>query len=288
MLCFKKLTKKYGSFYALDHFQTELDSGIYALLGPNGAGKSTLMNILVGLTAPTSGEILLNGKNTEKLGEDFRAKIGYMPQYPGFYPDFTALELMRYMADMKCFPRKQRDERCLALLESVNLLEQRDKKIKTFSGGMRQRLGLAQALINEPEILVLDEPTAGLDPKERVRFRNMVRKLSEKMTIIFCTHIVSDIETIAKEVILIHHGKLVQQGNIPTLIKEMQGKVWELIPDADEIEPLLDKFPRSSLVSRNMQTVIRIVNDEKPHSDANSCEPVLEDVYLYRFGDDSI
>lgn len=282
------MTKKYGNFCALDHFQTELDSGIYALLGPNGAGKSTLMNILVGLAAPTSGEILFEGKNTEQMGEEFRAKIGYMPQYPGFYPGFTAMELMRYMADMKCCPRKHRDERCLALLESVNLTKQRDKKIKTFSGGMRQRLGLAQALINEPKILVLDEPTAGLDPKERVRFRNMVRKLSEQMTVIFCTHIVSDIETIAREVILIHHGKLVQQGSIPTLIEEMQGKVWELIPDADELEILLEQYSRSSLVSRNMQTVLRIVNDEKPHKDAYACEPVLEDVYLYQFGDDSV
>lgn len=288
MLCFKGLTKKYGSFCALDHFQTELDSGIYALLGPNGAGKSTLMNILVGLTAPTSGEILFEGQNTEQMGEAFRAQIGYMPQYPGFYPEFTAMELMRYMADMKDCPRKHREERCLALLESVNLTAQREKKIKTFSGGMRQRLGLAQALINEPKILVLDEPTAGLDPKERVRFRNMVRKLSDQMTVIFCTHIVSDIETIAKEVILIHHGKLVQQGTITTLIEEMQGKVWELTPDADELEKLLEQYPRSSLVSRNMQTVIRIVHDEQPHKDAYACEPVLEDVYLYQFGDDSV
>lgn len=288
MLCFNGLTKKYGSFYALDNFQAELDSGIYALLGPNGAGKSTLMNILVGLNAPTSGEILFDGNNTEDMGEEFRSKIGYMPQYPGFYPEFTAIELMSYMADMKCYPRKQREKRCSELLESVNLTEQRDKKIKTFSGGMRQRLGLAQALINNPKILVLDEPTAGLDPKERVRFRNMVRKLSEQMTVIFCTHIVSDIETIAKEVILIHHGRLVQQGSIPMLIEEIQGKVWELIPDADALEKLLEQYPRSSLVSRNMQTGIRIVHDEKPHKDAYSCEPVLEDVYLYRFGDDSV
>lgn len=288
MLSFNGLTKKYGKFYALDNFQAELENGIYALLEPNGAGKSTLMNILVGLTAQTSGEILFDGKNTEQMGEEFRAKIGYMPQYPGFYPEFTAMEFMRYMADMKCYPRKQRDERCLTLLESVNLTEQRDKKIKTFSGGMCQRLGLAQALINKPEILVLDEPTAGLDPKERVRFRNMVRKLSEQMTVIFCTHIVSDIETIAKEVILIHHGKLIQQGSIPMLIEEIQGKVWELIPDADALEKLLEQYPRSSLVSRNMQTVIRIIHDEKPHKDAYACAPVLEDVYLYQFGDDSV
>lgn len=288
MLSFRQLTKQYGDFCALDHFHTELDSGIYALLGPNGAGKSTLMNILVGLLAPTSGEIRFEGNNIDKLGEEFRAQIGYMPQYPGFYPEFTAMELMRYMADMKCYPRARREQRCQALLESVNLTEQQNRKIKTFSGGMRQRLGLAQALINHPRILVLDEPTAGLDPKERVRFRNMVRRLSDEITVIFCTHIVSDIETIAKEVLLIHHGILIQQGTIPSLVHGMEGKVWEVIPEANELEELLDQYPRSSLVSRNMQTAIRIVHEIQPHPQAYPCTPDLEDVYLYMFGDSSV
>ena len=288
MISFYELTKNYGVLCALNHFQTELDSGIYALLGPNGAGKSTLMNILVGLTAPTSGYIRYNGKDIESMGADFYAQIGYMPQYPGFYPEFTVMDLMRYMADMKCFPRKKREQRCEELLESVNLIAQRKMKIKALSGGMRQRLGLAQALINDPRILVLDEPTAGLDPKERVRFRNMVRKLSADITVIYCTHIVSDIETIAKEILLIRQGVLIQQGTIPDLVQSIEGKVWEVRPEPNELELLLDQYPRSSLVSRNMQTAVRIVHDTKPHPKAYPCTADLEDVYLYLFGDQNV
>lgn len=287
MLQFKELTKQYGNFTALDRFTVDLESGIYALLGPNGAGKSTMMNILVGLIAPTNGCIYYDGTDISKMDDQFRDIIGYMPQYPGFYPNFTAMDLMRYMAQMKGIPRKDAEKRCLKLLESVNLTEKKDAKIGSFSGGMRQRLGLAQALINDPKILILDEPTAGLDPKERVRFRNMVRRLSDQITVIFCTHIVSDIETIAKEILLIHHGKLLKKAAIPELVEEMQGKVWEVLPDQDGIEHLLDEYPRSSLVSRNMQTAVRIVNDTKPHPDAVSCKPLLEDVYLYMFGDDA-
>ena len=288
MIRFFELTKNYGDLCALNHFQTELDSGIYALLGPNGAGKSTLMNILVGLTAPTSGYIRYNGKDIESMGADFYAQIGYMPQYPGFYPEFTVMDLMRYMADMKCFPRKKREQRCAELLESVNLTAQRKMKIKALSGGMRQRLGLAQALINDPKILVLDEPTAGLDPKERVRFRNMVRKLSADITVIYCTHIVSDIETIAKEILMIRQGVLIQQGTIPDLVQSIEGKVWEVRPEPNELELLLDQYPRSSLVSRNMQTAVRIVHDIKPHPQAYPCTADLEDVYLYLFGDQNV
>lgn len=285
MLRFKELTKRYGNVNALDHFEAELDYGIYALLGPNGAGKSTLMSILAGLIAPTEGSVLYNGIDTEKMDVRFRELIGYMPQYPGFYPGFTAAEFMQYMAEMKGCPHKECRKRCDELLRSVNLYDHRDAKIRTFSGGMRQRLGLAQALINDPKILILDEPTAGLDPKERIRFRNLIRQLSDRMSVIFCTHIVSDIETIAKEVLLIHHGKLIRKATIPELIREMEGKVWEIRTDAEETEQLIDRYPRSSIVSRNMQTVVRIVNDEQPHPKAEVCQPVLEDVYLYLFGD---
>lgn len=285
MLKFDGLTKKYGRFTALDHVSFQLEHGIYALLGPNGAGKSTMMHLLVGLLEQSDGSILYHGKDTRELGADFRRQIGYMPQYPGFYPDFTAMSLMRYMADMKELPRKQAAAQCTELLRAVNLYDQRSSCIKTFSGGMRQRLGLAQALLGNPDVLILDEPTAGLDPKERVRFRNLIRRLASEKTVIFCTHIVPDIETIAKEVLLLHHGKLLRKAPIPVLLGEIDGKVWEVIADADETEQLLDRFPRSSLVNSGMQTAVRIVSDTKPHPQAAARQAVLEDVYLYMFED---
>lgn len=283
MLIFDGLTKCYGKCTALDHVSFELEHGIYALLGPNGAGKSTMMHLLAGLLTPTAGSISYNGKRIEELDADFRKQIGYMPQYPGFYPDFTAWELMRYMADMKGIPRKEAVSQCNNLLRAVNLYEKRRDRIKTFSGGMRQRLGLAQALLGTPDILILDEPTAGLDPKERVRFRNLIRRLAAEKTVIFCTHIVSDIETIAKEVLLLHHGKLLRKATVPHLLAEINGKVWEVTADADEIEHLLDRYPRSSLVNSGTQTAVRIVHDTKPHPQAEARTGVLEDVYLYMF-----
>lgn len=282
---FCQLTKKYGDFYALQDFSVELDQGIYALLGPNGAGKSTLMNILAGISAATEGEILYNGEDIRDMGERFRELLGFMPQYPGFYPGFTAKEMMIYLGQMKGLSRKQATERGLELLEGVNLSDVADKKIGSFSGGMKQRLGLAQALINDPQILILDEPTAGLDPKERIRFRNLISKLAQNKTVIFCTHIVSDIETIAKEVLLLHHGVLLEKRPIPELTAALDGKVWEVQSDDEETEVLMDSFPCSSLVNKDGKLCVRIVSEAKPGEYAAGCKASLEDVYLFRFGD---
>lgn len=282
---FCQLTKKYGDFYALQDFSVELDQGIYALLGPNGAGKSTLMNILAGISAATEGEILYNGEDIRDMGERFRELLGFMPQYPGFYPGFTAKEMMIYLGQMKGLSRKQATERGLELLEGVNLSDVADKKIGSFSGGMKQRLGLAQALINDPQILILDEPTAGLDPKERIRFRNLISKLAQNKTVIFCTHIVSDIETIAKEVLLLHHGVLLEKRPIPELTAALDGKVWEVQSDDEETEVLMDSFPCSSLVNKDGKLCVRIVSEAKPKEYAVGCKASLEDVYLFRFGD---
>lgn len=282
---FCQLTKKYGDFYALQDFSVELDQGIYALLGPNGAGKSTLMNILAGISAATEGEILYNGEDIRDMGERFRELLGFMPQYPGFYPGFTAKEMMIYLGQMKGLSRKQATERGLELLEGVNLSDVADKKIGSFSGGMKQRLGLAQALINDPQILILDEPTAGLDPKERIRFRNLISKLAQNKTVIFCTHIVSDIETIAKEVLLLHHGVLLEKRPIPELTAALDGKVWEVQSDDEETEALMDSFPCSSLVNKDGKLCVRIVSEAKPREYAVGCKASLEDVYLFGFGD---
>lgn len=282
---FCQLTKKYGDFYALQDFSVELDQGIYALLGPNGAGKSTLMNILAGISAATEGEILYNGEDIREMGERFRELLGFMPQYPGFYPGFTAKEMMIYLGQMKGLSRKQALERGLELLEGVNLSDVADKKIGSFSGGMKQRLGLAQALINDPQILILDEPTAGLDPKERIRFRNLISKLAQNKTVIFCTHIVSDIETIAKEVLLLHHGVLLEKRPIPELTAALDGMVWEVQSDDEETEALMDSFPCSSLVNKDGKLCVRIVSEAKPKEYAVGCKASLEDVYLFRFGD---
>lgn len=282
---FCQLTKKYGDFYALREFSVELDQGIYALLGPNGAGKSTLMNILAGISTATEGKILYNGEDIRDMGERFRELLGFMPQYPGFYPGFTAKEMMIYLGQMKGLSRKRAKERGLELLEGVNLSDVADKKIGSFSGGMKQRLGLAQALINDPQILILDEPTAGLDPKERIRFRNLISKLAQNKTVIFCTHIVSDIETIAKEVLLLHHGVLLEKRPIPELTAALDGMVWEVQSDDEETEALMDSFPCSSLVNKDGKLCVRIVSEAKPGEYAVGCKASLEDVYLFRFGD---
>lgn len=284
---FHCLCKSYGTNKALQNFTISLDNGIYALLGPNGAGKSTLINILAGLLDATSGHITYGGEDTLKMGERFRSLIGFMPQYPGFYPDFTARQLMVYIARLKGLSQSDAKQKSAELLGEVNLSDCADKKIKSFSGGMKQRLGLAQALIGKPKILILDEPTAGLDPKERVRFRNLISRLSQQMTVIFCTHIVSDIETIASQVLLLKKGELIAQGSVGELTQTLVGKVWELSLSDSETEQFLTNDPCSSLVNKCGKPCVRCVCKTKPHKSATPCEPCLEDVYMHTFGDEN-
>lgn len=220
---FKELTKKYGDNVALDKFSIVLENGVYGLLGPNGAGKSTLMNLITDNIKRTSGSILYNGKDILELGAKFRQKLGYMPQHQGIYGNMTAVEFLMYMSSVKGVKRNEAKKQVEQLLEIVNLSDVAGKKLAEFSGGMKQRVMLAQAVMNEPEIIILDEPTAGLDPKERIRMRDFIKELSGNRIVLLATHVVSDIEKISKEILLMKKGSLIQRGTPVNLIKN----VWE-------------------------------------------------------------
>lgn len=283
LLEIKNVSKQYPRTLALDQFSAELSSGLYGLLGPNGAGKTTLISIITTLLSPSSGTVLYNGKSVG--GRDYMKIIGYLPQYPRFYKDFTAQEFLLYMAAMKGLDAKSAPTRVAELLAQVNLSEHKNKKIGAFSGGMRQRLGIAQAILNDPEILILDEPTAGLDPKERVRFRNIISKLSSDRIIILATHIVSDVECVAKEVILLKEGKLLHKASPLSLQTAMTGKVWSLQVDEAEMEQYMERYVIANAAAEEGKYSLRIISDDKPHETAISESPRLEDVYLYYFGE---
>ena len=214
------LTKKFGSKIAVDDLNITLANGVYGLLGANGAGKTTLMRLLCNIQNPTSGKILLNGKNAVGLGERYRSLLGYLPQHFGYYPDFSAFDFLLYVSALKGLDEKAARKKSKELLEAVDLSKESKHKIKTFSGGMKQRLGIAQAMLNDPRILILDEPTAGLDPKERVRLRELLADMAKDRIILVATHVVSDVETVATKVILLRAGKIVDAAPVPELIKK--------------------------------------------------------------------
>lgn len=282
-LTLDRLTKQYGSKIALDRIDATFEPGIYGLLGANGAGKTTMMRLICDILKPTSGEVTFNGTNIREMGESYRAAIGYLPQDFGYYPNFTAMNFLLYMASLKGLNARYAKEKSLELLETVNLLEVKDKKIKTFSGGMKQRLGIAQAFLNNPQILILDEPTAGLDPKERVKFRNLISSFAENKIVILSTHIVTDVEYIADEILVIKGGALLKKGAESTIIQEISGKVWECRVTRQEAERLENRFTVCNSKTENGETVLRIVSDSKPCDTAVSVSPCLEDLYLYYF-----
>ena len=209
-LTIDRVTKQYKNRIAVDRVSAKLHQGVYGLLGANGAGKTTLMRVLCGILTPTSGTITFDGIDVSR--EEYRAILGYLPQDFGYYPEFTAMDFLLYLAALKGIPKAQAKRRATELLELVSLQDVSRKKIKTFSGGMKQRLGIAQALLNDPQLLILDEPTAGLDPKERVRFRNLIEQLGKESIVLLSTHIVSDIEHIADEILMMKDGQLIYQG----------------------------------------------------------------------------
>ncbi len=283
---FEHISKKYKGKYALRDFSATLSNGVYGLLGTNGAGKTTLINAFMGII-PAEGEIYIDDQNVRAMGASFLSNIGYLPQYPKFYKDFSVLEFLRYMCVLKDIPRDVAESRIASLLETVNLTEAASKKVGALSGGMRQRLGIAQAMLSDPGILILDEPTAGLDPRERIRFRNLISKFAENRIVILATHIVSDIEFIASQIILLHEGNMLRFGSPTELCEELTGKVWALQLEATDVPSRLVHHTISNMAREDNGIRLRIIAEEKPHPDAAPVLANLEEVFLYHCGEEA-
>ena len=285
-LTLDRLTKQFGARIAVDRVSATLTPGVIGLLGANGAGKTTLMRMVCDVLRPTGGQILLDGRDTTDMGDEYRALLGYLPQNFGYYPDFTALDFMRYMATLKGFGKRDGRERSMRLLEEVGLAGDARRKIKTFSGGMKQRLGIAQAMINDPQILALDEPTAGLDPKERVRFCNLIASFAQDKIVILSTHIVSDVEFIANRILIMRLGSFVMDGSLQQIVAQAAGKVWECHTDARRADAMVAGMSTANVrYAGDGHAVVRVVADECPMEDVVAVEPTLEDLCLLVFSD---
>ena len=287
-LIIKNISKEFKDKIAVDKFNVTLNSGIYGLLGPNGSGKTTLMRILADVSSASSGDILVNGKSKSKLGAEYRDLIGYVPQNIGFYKNFTAEKFLYYVSALKGVDKNIEKSKVDELLKFVNLEQDRKRRIGKFSGGMKQRLGIAQALLNDPKILILDEPTAGLDPNERIRFKNLIAQLSKGKIVILSTHIVSDIEFIANEVLVMKDGKLVEKSSLEDILYTIRGKVYTLSVNECDLEEVENEFKISSMIRNNSGINVRVVGDKKPNINKFKYieeEPNLEDVFLYYFNE---
>jgi ABC-2 type transport system ATP-binding protein len=274
------LSKSYKKIQALQDFNLKLNPGILGLLGPNGAGKSTLMRMLATITAPTEGTILWNGQDVVKEPEALRSVLGYLPQDFGVYPNLSAQEFLEYMAAIKGLSGKKARSKISDLLDLVNLREAARRPLSGYSGGMRQRVGIAQALLNDPQLLIVDEPTVGLDPEERVRFRNLLSDLSGERIVILSTHIVSDVESTATDIAIIHKGHLKAHALPEQLLKQMEDSVWEWMVASQDLPALKQQFLVSGTIRRMDGVEVRAVSQTKPCPDANPVTPNLEDVYL--------
>ncbi len=283
-LSIDRLTKHYGRKIAVDRVSAVLTPGVYGLLGANGAGKTTLMRMLCAILEPTSGEVRLNGKDVVAMGPAYRDVLGYLPQDFGYYPTYTAAEFLAYIAALKGIPRERAKKRVEELLDTLELTAVADRKIKTFSGGMKQRVGIAQALLNNPQILILDEPTSGLDPKERVRLRNLLSEYAGNKIVVLSTHIVSDVEAIADKVFVMDDGQFIAYGTVQELAEQVRGKVWELTVSREKARLWQEQVTVANYRHEGDRVVLRIVADEKPAAEAVPCEPILDDAYLYHFG----
>lgn len=286
MLEIKNLQKEYGDVRALAGVNVTLENGIYGILGPNGSGKSTLMNILTDNVKRTDGEILWDGKEILELGEKYRRGIGYMPQEQICYPQFSVQEFLNYMALLKGLDVKSAEvkEQIDWLLEEVHLADVRKKRIGTFSGGMKRRAVLAQALLGEPKLLILDEPTAGLDPKERIAMRNMIARMAKDKIVLLATHIASDIECIADRVLLLKKGRVIQNASPFELMEGVQNHIREVHISREELEAYQEQYKVSNCIQKKDGLVLHVIEEEERHQESIlRPEVTLDDVYLYYF-----
>ncbi len=282
-LAIKNISKSYGKKKVLNGVSFEMENGVYGLLGPNGSGKTTLIRILAGVMEASGGEVFVNGKNRKTCEREYRSKLGYLPQSLDFYPEFSGLDYLRFVAALKGLKDEIAEKRIKDLVDQVNLSMDIHRKCIDYSGGMKRRLGIAQALLNDPEILILDEPTAGLDPHERIKFRNLVSIFSRNRTVLLSTHIVSDIDSIAKQTIMIKDGRVGRMESNQHYVEAMEGKVWLLKMAIDELVAYQKDHIISNVLPRGDRMEVRVVSDEKPTADAVSTIPTLEEAYLYEF-----
>lgn len=282
----KQLSKKFKKEKVIDHIDVTLHEGIHALLGANGSGKTTLIRMLVGTLPVSEGQILWEGQSIYEQYDLFCSQLGYLPQNFGYYPNYTVNEFLEYMCIVKQIPMEEWSDRIQSLLKRLNLEQQQNKKMKHLSGGMLRRVGIAQALLNRPKLLILDEPTAGLDPKERMILRKLISVFAKECMILISTHIVSDIETIADDILVLKNGTLMRYDTCENLLLEMQGKVWEIKLNEDEIESMED-YKIVKLHHKNGMEELRVLCEEKPHQLAIEVEPNLDDFYLYHFYEES-
>lgn len=274
----QEVGRQYGDLWALRNISLEISQGVLGLLGPNGAGKSTLMRIITTISQPTEGQVLWDGQSLSEAPNRLRNVLGYLPQNFGIYPKLTAREFLRYLASAKGIDARERIDDLLLLL---NLNEAADRRLETFSGGMKQRVGIAQALLNDPELLIVDEPTVGLDPEERARFRNLLSELAGNRIVILSTHIVSDVEAVAEQIAILHEGDLLANVSPEELLTSAEGKVWKMTIDSGRLAEIRNKYQVTSASHRSGGTLVRVTAENPPGPQAEQAAPNMEDAYLW-------